>query len=564
MVYKNMTQTFSIRAFLLVLVLSAQTACAAQTPGKAAIASADPMATAAGMEILEQGGNAFDAAVAVAAALGVVEPAASGFGGGGFFLLYVADKDEYRFIDARERAPQGATKDMYLDAAGQPIPRASMEGALSAGIPGEPAGMVYLTENFGTLPLSVTLAPAIRYAQEGFALTPRAQVGLKFRKKTLLGDNAFSAVFYPGGDLPALETIIKQPDLAATLERFAADGFAGFYKGKTAQLLVDGVGQAGGIWTLDDLATYRVTEREPLVTSFADMRVVTAPPPSSGGVALTQIFNFLSGYPLESMNETQRKHYLIEAMRRAYRDRAIYLGDPDFTDMPLAMLASPDYMAGQRVSVRSDRATPSDALAGIAGDGSEGTQTTHFSIIDRDGNRVAATITVNTWYGSGFIAPGTGIILNNEMDDFSIKPGVPNEFDLIGDEANSIAPGKRPLSSMTPSFLESDRGVAIVGTPGGSRIITMVLLAALDWQTGASANDMVSMKRFHHQYLPDVVNYEPGAFTDAEVAELESMGHKLAPSKRPFGNMNVVTWDTATGEVESATDPRGEGAGRVY
>lgn len=564
MVYKNMTQTFSIRAFLLVLALSAQSACAAQTPGKAAIASADPMATAAGMEILEQGGNAFDAAVAVAAALGVVEPAASGFGGGGFFLLYVADKDEYRFIDARERAPQGATKDMYLDAAGQPVPRASMEGALSAGIPGEPAGMVYLTENFGTLPLSVTLAPAIRYAQEGFALTSRAQVGLKFRKKTLLGDNAFSAVFYPGGDLPALETIIKQPDLAATLKRFAADGFAGFYKGKTAQLLVDGVGQAGGIWTLDDLATYRVTEREPLVTSFADMRVVTAPPPSSGGVALTQIFNFLSGYPLESMNETQRKHYLIEAMRRAYRDRAIYLGDPDFTDMPLAMLASPDYMAGQRVSVRSDRATPSDALAGIAGDGSEGTQTTHFSIIDRDGNRVAATITVNTWYGSGFIAPGTGIILNNEMDDFSIKPGVPNEFDLIGDEANSIAPGKRPLSSMTPSFLESDRGVAIVGTPGGSRIITMVLLAALDWQTGASANDMVSMKRFHHQYLPDVVNYEPGAFTDAEAAELESMGHKLAPSKRPFGNMNVVTWDTATGEVESATDPRGEGAGRVY
>jgi len=424
--------------------------------------------------------------------------------------------------------------------------------------------MVYLTENFGTLPLSVTLAPAIRYAKEGFALTPRAQVGLKFRKKTLLGDNAFSAVFYPAGDLPAIETIIKQPDLAATLERFAADGFAGFYKGKTAQLLVEGVEQAGGIWTLDDLAAYRVTERDPLVTSFGDMRVVTAPPPSSGGVALTQIFNFLSGYPLETLNETQRKHYLIEAMRRAYRDRAIYLGDPDFTDMPLAMLTSSDYMAGQRVSVRSDRATPSDALAGIAGDGSEGMQTTHFSIIDRDGNRVAATITVNTWYGSGFIAPGTGIILNNEMDDFSIKPGVPNEFDLIGDEANAIAPGKRPLSSMTPSFLESDRGVAIVGTPGGSRIITMVLLAALDWQTGASANDMVSMKRFHHQYLPDVVNYEPGAFTDAELGALDSMGHKLVPSKRPFGNMNVVTWDAATGKVESATDPRGEGEGRVY
>jgi gamma-glutamyltranspeptidase/glutathione hydrolase len=559
-----MTLSKSIRALLLVLIISAQSACATQTPKQAAIASADPMATAAGMEILQQGGNAFDAAVAVAAALGVVEPAASGLGGGGFFLLYVAAENEYRFIDARERAPQQATKDMYLDETGQPIPRASMEGALSAGIPGEPAGMVYLTENFGTLPLSVTLAPAIRYAQEGFALTPRAQVGLKFRKKTLLGDNAFSAIFYPDQDLPAIGTVIRQTDLAATLERFAADGLAGFYKGKTANLLVEGVQQAGGIWTLDDLADYRVTEREPLVTRYGGMRVITAPPPSSGGVALTQIFNFLSGYPQESLNGTQRKHYLIEAMRRAYRDRAIYLGDPDFTDMPLDMLTSPDYMAGQRVSVRSDRATPSDALTGIAGDGSEGTQTTHFSIIDKDGNRVAATITVNTWYGSGFIAPGTGVILNNEMDDFSIKPGVPNEFDLIGDEANSIAPGKRPLSSMTPSFLESDRGVAIVGTPGGSRIITMVLLAALDWQQGATAIDMVSMKRFHHQYLPDTVNYESGAFSDEEIAGLESIGHKLAPSKRPFGNMNVVTWDFKTGAVETATDPRGEGEGRVY
>ena len=559
-----MNQLISIRTVLLVLIISSQSACAAQSPKQAAIASADPLATAAGMEILEQGGNAFDAAVAVAAALGVVEPAASGFGGGGFFLLYIAEKDEYRFIDARERAPQRSTKDMYLDTSGQPVPRASMEGALSAGIPGEPAGMVYLTENFGTLPLSVTLAPAIRYAYEGFALSARAQVGLKFRKKTLLGDNAFSAVFYPDGDLPALETVIRQPDLAATLERFATDGFAGFYKGKTAELLVEGVQQAGGIWTLDDLANYQVTEREPLLTSFGDMRVVTAPPPSSGGVALTQMFNFLSGYPAESLTETQRKHYLVESMRRAYRDRAIYLGDPDFTDIPLAMLTSPDYMAGQRVSVRSDRATPSATLAGIAGDGSEGAQTTHFSILDKEGNRVAATITVNTWYGSGYIAPGTGVILNNEMDDFSVKPGVPNEFDLIGDEANAIAPGKRPLSSMTPSFLESDRGVAIVGTPGGSRIITMVLLAALDWQAGASANEMVSMKRFHHQYLPDVVNYEPGAFTDAELAELAAMGHKLSPSSRPFGNMNVVTWDFATGAVESATDPRGEGEGRVY
>jgi len=559
-----MTQFICMRTLLLVLVVSAQCACATNTPGQAAIASADPMATAAGMEILEQGGNAFDAAVAVAAALGVVEPAASGLGGGGFFLLYVADDDKYLFVDAREQAPQRAGKDMYLDSLGQPVRRASTEGALAAGIPGEPAGLAYLADNFGTLPLTVTLAPAIRYAKEGFTLSKRAQVGLKFRKKNLLGDNAFSAVFYSGGDLPELGAVIKQPDLAATLERFAAGGFDGFYKGKTAKLLVDGVQQGGGIWTLADLADYRVIERTPVIAEFGDMRVVTAPPPSSGGVALTQIFNFLSGYPLESLDETQREHYLIEAMRRAYRDRAIYLGDPDYIDIPLAMLTSPDYMAGQRVSVRGDRATPSDALAGIAGDGSEGAQTTHFSILDKNGNRVAATITVNTWYGSGFIAPGTGVILNNEMDDFSIKPGVPNEFDLIGDEANAIAPGKRPLSSMTPSFLESESGIAIVGTPGGSRIITMVLLAALDWQNGASAVDMVSRKRFHHQYLPDVVNYEPGAFTDEELAELAAMGHKLAPSSRPFGNMNVVTWDYDSGAVESATDPRGEGEGRVY
>lgn len=559
-----MIRLLTVRLLAVTFLLSTQVACATTQPGQAAIASADPLATAAGMEILEQGGNAFDAAVAVAAALGVVEPAASGFGGGGFFLLYLADKDEYRFVDAREVAPQAATRDMYLDEQGQPVARASMEGALAAGIPGEPAGMMHLSENFGRLPLDKSLAPAIRYAEDGFVMSARAQLGLKFRQKTLLGDNAFSDIFYPGGKVPEVGEVILQPDLAATIRRFAADGFDGFYGGETADLLVEGVRSAGGIWTHEDLRNYTVVEREPMVTGFGDMRVITSPPPSSGGVALTQIFNLLSGYDLASLPAAQAKHYVVEAMRRAYRDRAIYLGDPAFVDMPLEMLTSSNYAAGQRVAVRGDRATPSAELVGIDSDGSEGAQTTHFSILDKDGNRVAATITVNTWYGSGFVAPGTGIILNNEMDDFSIKPGVPNEFDLIGDEANEVAPGKRPLSSMTPSFLESERGVAVVGTPGGSRIITMVLLAALEWQRGADANAMVSMKRFHHQYLPDVINYEPGAFTDEEVAALEAIGHSLAVSRRPFGNMNVVTWDYADNKVQSATDPRGEGEGRVY
>jgi gamma-glutamyltranspeptidase/glutathione hydrolase len=240
------------------------------------------------------------------------------------------------------------------------------------------------------------------------------------------------------------------------------------------------------------------------------------------------------------------------------------MGDPDFVAMPVDRLLSEDYLQAHRQKVASDRAMASSSLEGIDTDRSEGSQTTHFSVLDGSGNRVSATITVNTWYGAGFIAPGTGVVLNNEMDDFSIKKGVPNEFGLIGDEANSIAAGKRPLSSMSPSFLESDQGMAIVGTPGGSRIITMVLQAARAWENGASAEEMVSRKRFHHQYLPDVVTYEPGALSAADIEKLQTMGHKLSESRRPFGNMNVVTWEYATNEVRSATDPRGEGEGRVY
>ena len=550
-------QTIIFAALLL------QFACS-QSPGQAVIASADPRATDAGMEILAKGGNAFDAAVAVSAALGVVEPAASGLGGGGFYLLYVAAKDQYRFIDAREKAPQKATRDMFLDQAGEPVQRASTDGPLAAGIPGEPAGLVYLAETFGKLSLDVSLAPAIRLADEGFKIKPRALLGLKFRKSTLLESPEFARIFYPDGEVPAAGTLIKQPELSATLKRLAAAGFDGYYKGETARLLVNGVRQAGGIWTAEDLENYRVTEREPIIANYGNMKIISAPPPSSGGIALTQMFNFLSGYELSDADAAERSHYMIEAMRRAYRDRALYLGDPDFVTIPLEMLTSPHYMAGQRVSTRPDRATLSESLAGVATDGSEGTQTTHFSILDKDGNRVAATITINTWYGSGFIPPGTGVILNNEMDDFSIKSGVPNNFNLIGDATNEIEPGKRPLSSMTPTFLESERGLAIIGTPGGSQIITMVLEAALAWKDGATAKEMVSKKRFHHQYLPDTVTYEEGAFTPEEQARLEEMGHKLVLSRRPYGNMNVVTWDFATKRAEAASDPRGESEGQVY
>lgn len=549
---------------LAVLWVTACDVSAPPGPGKAAIASADPRATAAGMEVLEAGGNAFDAAVAVAASLGVVEPAASGLGGGGFFLLYLAETDEYRFVDARETAPAAATRNMFLDADGEPVRRASTDGPLAAGIPGQAAGLDYLAGNFGSLPLDRSLAPAIRQAREGFPISARSLLGLRFRKRTLADSPAFAEVFYPDDQLPVEGDVIVQEDLAATLERLAERGRDGFYTGKTADLLVDGVQAAGGIWTRDDLAGYRVVEREPLTIEYDGMRIVTAPPPSSGGVVLTQIFNFLSQYRWDELSSTQRYHTMIEAMKLAYRDRAIYLGDPDFVSMPLDLLLTSQYMALQRQLIRDDQATPSSSLQGIRPDDGEGTQTTHFSVIDADGNRVAATLTINTWYGAGFMPPGTGVILNNEMDDFSIKRGVPNEFGLLGDEANSVAAGKRPLSSMSPSFLESDRGVAIVGTPGGSRIITMVLQAALAWHEGADADTMVSNKRFHHQYWPDVVDFEAGAFTADELAQLEAMGHELQPSRRPFGNMNVVSWDFASDAVESATDPRGEGEGRVY
>jgi gamma-glutamyltranspeptidase/glutathione hydrolase len=539
-------------------------AAARPAPPVAAIASAHPLASSAGEEILAAGGNAFDAAVAVSAALAVVEPYASGLGGGAFWLLHIARGDRDVFVDAREVAPGAATRDMYLDAAGRPVPGLTMNGPLAAGIPGEPAGLAYIAKKYGRLPLARSLAPAIRLAEEGVPVHARWQLGLRFRQGVAQKSPAFQAAFYPGGELPAAGTRVRQPDLARTLRRFAADGVDGFYKGPTAELLVSGVRAAGGIWTAKDLAGYRVVERAPVRGQYRGVTLVTSPLPSAGGIALINMLNILGGFDLGAMDAGTRKHVIIESMRRTYRDRTQYLGDPDFTSAPVEQLLHPFYAAGQRASIRLDRATPSALLPTALPDDSEGSQTTHFSVLDRQGNRAAGTLSINTFFGAAFIAPGTGVVLNNEMDDFTIRPGTPNDFELLNADVNSIAPGKRMLSSMTPTFLESDRGVAIVGTPGGSRIITMVLLAALEWLNGADAQAMVSLKRYHHQFFPDAVSYEEGAFTPDEKATLESRGHKLQLSPRAFGNMNVVTWDFATGKVEAATDPRGKVAGEVY
>jgi len=547
---------------LSIALVSLLPGCTGHTQGQAAIASAHPLATAAGMEILKAGGNAFDAAVAVSAALAVVEPYSSGLGGGGFWLLHRAADDFETMVDGRERAPLAATRDMYLDAEGEVVPGLSINGPLAAAIPGEPAALVHIAEKYGRLPLQRTLAPAIRLARDGFKVDPYYNRLAGFRLATLQADAETARLFLQDGAVPASGYRVVQPELAATLEALAERGRDGFYAGRVAEQLVDGVRKAGGIWTLDDLTQYAVIERKPVSGTYQGLRVVSAAPPSSGGVVLVTMLNILAGYPLEDMDEGTRTHVIIEAMRRAYRDRAEFLGDPDFVEVPVARLTDSGYAARLRASIRLDRATQSVALPPVDPPG-EGMDTTHFSILDGEGNRVAATMSINYLFGAGVTPPGTGVLLNDEMDDFSAKPGVPNVYGLVGAEANSIAPGKRPLSSMSPTFVESRDGVAILGTPGGSRIITMVLLATLDIAAGRPLKSWISAPRFHHQYLPDVVQYEPEAFSAALVESLQARGHRLQPLDSVYGNMQAVYRNRITGRVSAASDPRGLGLAEV-
>ena len=529
-------------------------------PPAAAVASAHPLATRAGQEILAQGGNAFDAAVAVAAVLGVVEPAGSGLGGGGFFLLYRARDGRSLMLDARERAPLAATADMYLDAAGEPVPRASLDGPLAAAVPGVPAALAHLARRYGRLPLARSLAPAIRHAREGFPVTPRYRRLARLRRAVLRSDPEAGRVFLRDGEVPALGTRIRQPALAGTLAALARDGRRGFYEGPVARRLVAGVRAGGGIWSLEDLRRYRVLERAPVQGQYHRVRITAAALPSSGGVVLVQMLNMLSAYPLERLPRWQRAHYIIEAMRRAYRERAAHLGDPDFVDVDVARLLSPAHARRLGRDIRPDRATPSAALPPVA----EGRDTTHFSVLDRAGNRVAATLSINYPFGSGFMPAGTGVVLNNEMDDFVIKPGVPNVYGLVGNRANAIAPGKRPLSSMTPTFLEDGERVAILGTPGGSRIISMVLLATLEFAAGRGGpGDWVALPRFHHQYLPDMVTHEPAAFGPQVRRRLQRAGHRLQEKGSGYGNMQLILWDKDKNTVSAASDPRGEGLALV-
>ena len=529
---------------------------AASTPEQAAIASAHPAATVAGLETLAAGGNAFDAAVAVSAALAVVEPYGSGLGGGGFFLLRLAgDIPTYRFLDARERAPLAARTDMY-----QGSPERSLDGALAAAIPGLPAALVELASRYGRLPLLASLTPAIRLAEDGFPVDRVYQERAGWRLKALRNNPESARLFLQEGEIPEESSLLRQPQLAKTLKQLAAAGHDGFYRGEVAEKLVAGVRAGGGIWSLRDLAEYAVVERQPVLYTLADERLlISAPPPSAGGIALAQSLGMLQQLPWQKADPVQRAHYVVEVLRRAYRDRGL-LGDPDFISNPVEQLLKTEYLQQLAKDINPTTATPSSSLP-PSPQWHEGDHTTHFSLIDTEGNAVAATLSINLPFGAAFTVPDTGVLLNDEMDDFAADLQGQNAYGLTGSTANAITPGKRPLSSMSPTFIESTTDFAAFGTPGGSRIPSMVLLAILQYLDGQPVAAWPAVPRFHHQYLPDKLEYEPGTFSAAQVSALKARGHFPEMLNRRYGNQQVLLWRKTDNSIEAASDPRGIGLG---
>ena len=545
----------------LALVCALELQAAAQ-PERIAIASAHPAASVAGQETLALGGNAFDAAVAISAALAVVEPYGSGLGGGGFFLLREAGKQPtYRFLDARERAPQAAHADLYrVD--GEIRKDLSLNGALAAAIPGLPAALVELAERFGRLPLRDSLAPAIRLARSGVSIDRVYRERAGWRLAAMRDDPETARIFLDKGEIPEEFGLLRQPELARTLELLGTKGLQGFYAGTVAAQMVKTVRDAGGIWTLKDLADYRIVERQPLRVQLDQGReLISAPPPSAGGIALGQSLLMLQQLPWQQADSVQRTHLVVETLRRAYRDRGL-LGDPDFVRNPAQQLLAPAYLKQLVSSIDPQRATPSDSLP-PSKTWQEGDHTTHFSVLDSEGNAVAATLSINLPFGAAFTAPGTGVLLNNEMDDFAADVQGANAYGLTGSQANSIAAGKRPLSSMSPSFIESTEDFASFGTPGGSRIPSMVLLAMLEYLDQQPIERWPSIARYHHQFRPDLVEHEPDTFSPAEITALEALGHQLKATGRQYGNQQVLFWDKLGGEVKAASDPRGIGTAVV-
>jgi gamma-glutamyltranspeptidase / glutathione hydrolase len=531
----------------------------------AMVVSIHHLATDVGVEVLREGGNAVDAAVATGFALAVVYPAAGNIGGGGFMLIYLAT-GRSTFVDYRERAPLAASANMYLDEKGDVIPDASLVGYRSVGVPGSVAGMAYAEKKYGKLTLAKVMEPAIRLASEGFVLTEEEADGL--HESGLAQFPESKHIFQRDGDYYAAGELFKQPELARTLRRIVKDP-GDFYHGEIAKRLAADVKKGGGLITGRDLASYEVKEREPLTDTYRGYTIVAAPPPSSGGVVLIEALNILEGYDLKHLGDRTPSeiHLITEAYRRAYMDRTEYLGDPDYVKIPIEQLTDKKYAVAWRASVREDQATasaklkrptgflpPTPTMADVR---QESSQTTHYSVLDAQGDAVSVTTTLNNSFGSAVTAAGLGFLLNDEMDDFASKRDVPNMFGLIQGPANSIAPGKRPLSSMAPTIVLKDGKVSMVlGSPGGGRIITTVaniLLSSID--QGLNIQAAVDAPRFHHQYVPDVLYLEPG-FSDSSIEALRALGYSVNLAGGLWGDAECIAVDELTGELEGGQDHR--------
>ncbi|HJY85166.1 MAG TPA: gamma-glutamyltransferase [Candidatus Binatia bacterium] len=535
------------------------------------VVTAGEQASEAGVEMLRRGGNAVDAAVAASFAVSVIRPQSTGIGGGGFFLLYLAKSKETLAIDFRERAPIRATPDMFLRD-GKAVAELSRNGPLAVAVPGLVAGLVEGQKKYGSMPLKEVMAPAIHLADEGFPIYPQLAGAIAYRAK-LLGDSPATRAIYFREDRPLREgELLVQKDLARTLREIAAKGKDTFYQGRVAKALVEEMRVRGGLITQEDLDRYRVLYRPPVTGTFRGAEIHAMPPPSSGGVLILQMLNVLDGFPLQQFGFHSPKaiHVLTETMRLAFRDRARYLGDPDFIQVPTSMLASAEYAADLRAKIDLAKAIPSEALPASPAGKVESTSTTHISVLDRDGNAVATTQTVNLYFGSGVMVPGTGVLLNDEMDDFSAQLSNPNAFGLLGStDANAIAPRKTPLSSMSPTIVTRDgKVILIAGSPGGSRIISAMLQVLLNVLAyDMSLPEAMFAPRIHHQWFPDelLVELQKGGQPEGLVEVLRQMGHKVTvvedtgDGRTPFGNVQAIQVDIASGQITGVSDPRGEG-----
>jgi len=524
----------------------------AVTASHAMVVTEQRLASQAGLDVLEQGGNAVDAAVAVGYALAVVDPCCGNVGGGGFMLIRMHD-GRRRFIDFREKAPLRATRDMFLDAHGNVVPERSREGWLAIGVPGTVMGLDRALSEYGTMPRPRVMAAAIRLARDGFVLQPGDMIPFG-------GAAGRRAIRMLGGTRAHAGERIEQRNLARTLESIANDGDAAFYHGWIARAVVDAAKRNGGLLSMRDFADYAVDESQPLRCTYHGLEILSAPPPSSGGVTLCEILNIVAPYPLAQWgwHSVRETHYLVEAERRAYADRNADLGDPAFVRDPVRALLDPSYAARLRAEIDPVRATPSvHVKPGLQLNVHENDDTTHYSIVDAYGNAVAVTYTINDWFGAGVIAGDTGFFLNDEMDDFTSKPGAPNMYGLVQGVANDVEPGKRPLSSMAPTIVLHDGKLAMVtGSPGGSRIITTALETMLNvFDFGMNAQAAVDAPRIHMQWLPDWIDYEPGALGDATIAALRGEGYAF--KEIPYwGSAQVIVVDPASGLLDGGTDRR--------